>query len=73
MNIKDKLYVSYNICLIVLILIFGFFSISWHFNKILQLTKLNGVIEYIADTKGEYLTQKDVNYFLNKIKEIETN
>ena len=73
MNIKDKLFVSWNICLIGTILIFGYFSISWHTNKILQLTKLNGALEYIADTKGEYLTQKDVNYFLNQIKEIERN
>lgn len=73
MSIKEKLFISCNICLIIITLIIGYFSISWHTDKILQLTKLNGAIEYIADTKGEYLSQEDINYFLNRINEIESN
>lgn len=72
MDIKEKLFVSWNICLIALILIFSYFSLSWHIDKLLQLTKINGAIEYVANTKG-YLSHEDVNYFLNQIKEIETN
>ena len=70
MNIKEKLFISWNVCLIIITLMFGYFLISRHINKMLQLNKLKGAIEYIKDTKG-CLTQEDDNYFLNRIKEIE--
>ena len=68
MNFKEKLFIS----LIIITLIIGYFCISYHTNKILQLHKLQGAIEYIKDTKG-YLTQEDDNYFLNRINEIESD